>query len=151
MAGLHQMPSDQESTRMGNIKMCWAKGQTNPWATKPLLTASTMMNSCLASPLHRICTKEHHSNIYCHIQTALNKSKTENSPDYKYQTVLSTGSKKSSAWPPLSRVYSAVTPHQQSTPGTFWARQCWKEVKTLKGCLFNPVCDTKLTTVKKID
>ena len=151
MAGLNQMPSDLERE---NMKMCWAKGQTNPWATKPLLTASTMINSCLASPLHRVCTEKHywigtHSHIYCHIQTALNKSKNENSPDTKYQTVLSTGSKKSSVWPPLSRVHSALTPHQRSNPGTFWARQCWKEVKTWKGYLFNPVCDTKLTTDPK--
>ena len=60
MAGLHQMPSDPESTKMDNMKMRWAKGQTSPWATKPLLTASTMINSCLASPLHRICTEDHY-------------------------------------------------------------------------------------------
>ena len=37
-----------------------------------------------------------HSHIYSHIQTELNNSKIENSPnfEYKYLTALSTGSKK---------------------------------------------------------
>ena len=70
-----------------------------------------------------------HSHIYSHIQTELNISKIENSPivEYKHLTALSTGSKKSSVWPPKSRVCSAVALHRQSTPDTFWARQCWKK------------------------
>ena len=60
--------------------------------------------------------------------------------------LLSTGSMKSSVWPPLSLVYSAVTPHQQSIPDTFSARQCWKKVKTWMGYLFNTVHNNKLTT-----
>ena len=66
------------------------------------------------------------SHIYSHIQTELDNSKTENSPNlaYKYSAVLSTGSKKSSEWPQLSRVYPVVASHQQSTPGIFLERQC---------------------------
>ena len=88
-----------------------------------------------AHSLHRrtLLNKHTLSHIYCHIQTELNNSKIENSPNYMYPTVLSTGSKKSSVRPPLSRVYSAVTPQRPSTSDTFWARQCWKEVKTYKG------------------
>ena len=33
--------------------MCWAKSQTNTSATKPLLTPSTIINSCLVSPAHQ--------------------------------------------------------------------------------------------------
>ena len=62
-----------------------------------------------------------HSHIYSHIQTELDNSKTENSPNlvYKYSAILSTGSKKSSEWSPLSRVYPAVASHQGSTPDIF--------------------------------
>ena len=50
-----------------------------------------------ALSLQRTLLKRHTiSNIYSHIQTELNNSKNENSPDYKCPTVLSTGSKKSS-------------------------------------------------------
>ena len=98
---------------------------------------SDQLLSCfqIAQSLHRRTLLNRHtlSHIYCHIQTELNNSKIENSPNYMYPTVLSTGSKKSSVRPPLSRVYSAVTPQRPSIPDTFWARQCWKEVKTYKG------------------
>ena len=87
-----------------------------------------------AKSLHRRTYLKRHtlSHIYCQIQTELNNGKNENSPDYKYRKVPSAGSKKSSVWPPLSRVYSAVIPHRWSTPDTFWARQRWKEVKIWK-------------------
>ena len=99
-----------------------------------------------AQSLHRRTLLKRHtlSHIYCHIQTELNNSKNENSPNsavHRLQEVI--------CMTPLSRVYSAVPPHQRSTPDTFSARQCWKELKTWKGYLFSPVCDTKLTTDPK--
>ena len=74
--------------------------------------------SCTVSAQKNITVKaDTLSHIYSHIQTELNNSKIENSPnfEYKYLTALSTGSKKSPVWPPQSRVCSAVAPHQQST------------------------------------
>ena len=142
---------------------------TNPWAPKPLLTASTMINSCLAWSAHQadswwlrymehkdivkaniggqaqgiflhcmvsaqknITVKAYtHSQIYSHIQRELKKTaklKTHQTwREYKYLTALSTGSKKSSVWPPQCRVCSAVAPHRELTPNTFWTRQCWKK------------------------
>ena len=100
-----------------------------------------------AQSLHRRTLLKRHtlSHIYCHIQTELNNSKNENSPGYKYPTVLSTGSKKSSVWRhcPESTQQSLLTsdppqiPSQQDS-----AERKWKH-------LFNPVCDTKLTTDPK--
>ena len=61
---------------------------------------------CTESAQKNINVKAYtHSHIYPHIQREFGNSKTENSPNlvYKYSTVLSTGSKKSSVWPPLSR------------------------------------------------
>ena len=151
MAGLNQMPSDLEITEVDNMKMCWAKGQTNPWATKPLLTASTMINSRLASPLHslhrRTLLKKAHT--LSHLLSYSNRIKQQQKQKAHHivsTQLLSTGSMKSSVWPPLSLVYSAVTPHQQSIPDTFSARQCWKKVKTWMGYLFNTVHNNKLTT-----
>ena len=58
---------------------------------------------CTESAQKNINVKAYtHSHIYSHIQRELDNSQTENSPNlvYKYSTVLSTGSKKSSVWPP---------------------------------------------------
>ena len=76
------------------------------------------------------------SHIYSHIQTELDNSKTENSPNlaYKYSAVLSTGSKKSSEWPQLSRVYPVVASHQRSTPDLLCARS--KNMKWVPVSLF---------------
>ena len=154
MAGLNQMPSDLESTETDNMKsvgqkvkqipeqqnLCW---QLLQWSIPALLP------HCTESAQKNITEKVHTLSHLLSYSNRIKQQQNENSPDYKYSTVLSTGSKKLSIWPPLSRVYSAVTPHQQSTPDTFWARQCWKEVKTWMGYLFNPVCDNKLQ-IKKI-
>ena len=96
------------------------------------------------SPLYGVCAEDHYcksmhtlSHLFSH-SNGINNSKIENSPnsEYKYLRVLSKGSKKSSVWPPQSRVCSAVAPHQQFTPDTFWARQCWKKWKHEMGtCL----------------
>ena len=119
---------------------------TNPWAPKPLLTALTMINTCLAwsayqadswclvngtqwhrqskhwrsGPRHP-CTvsaqknitvkADTHSNIYSHIKTELNNSKTEKLTklkEYLYSIVLSTGSQKV--------ISTASTDHWRSGP-----------------------------------
>ena len=143
MAGLHQMPSDPESTKMDNMKMRWAKGQTSPWATKPLLTASTMINSCLASPLHRICTEDHYWKGRHSLTFTVIFKQNETTQKTKTHQIISTQHCCPQA--PRSHLYDLHCP--ESTQQSLLTS--WKEVKTWKGYLFNPVCNTKLTTDKK--
>ena len=154
MAGLNQMHSDLKSTERENVKMCWEKVKQIPEQQNPcwqLLQWSTpiLLPHCTQSAQKNITVKAH---ILSHLLSYSNRIKQQQKQkltklNHKYSTALSTSSKRSSIWPPLFSLLS--TPHQPSTPDTFWARQCWKEVKTWKGYLFNPVCDTKLTTDKK--
>ena len=65
---------------------------------------------CTESAQKNINVKAYtHSHIYSHIQRELDNTKTENSPNlvWKYTTVLPTGSKKSSVWPPLASLTSS--------------------------------------------
>ena len=71
----------------------------------------------LGNLLH--CTESAQKNINTHtlaliLTREFGNSKTKNSPNlvFKYFTVMSTGSKKSSGWHPLSRVYPAVASQQ---------------------------------------
>ena len=128
--------------------LAWSAHQADSWwlwymehndIIKANIGGQALDTPCTVSAQKNITVKaDTHSHIYSHIQTELNNSKTENSSNYgyKYLTVLSTGSKKSSVWPPLSKVCTAVAPHWQSTPDTFWAGQCWKKFKHERGtCL----------------
>ena len=150
---LNQMPSDLGSTEMDNMKMCWAKGQTNPWATKPLLTASAMINSCITSLLHRVCTTEH---IWkgTHSLTFIVKFK-QNSTTTKTKTHQIISTQQHCPQAPRSHLYDLRCPKstQQSLltsdpPQIPSEQDCWKEVKTWKGYPFSPVCDNKLITNK---
>ena len=56
VAGPHQTPSDlkKKSTLRENMKMCMANVQTNPQATKPLLTVSMVSTPVLLDKLTRL-------------------------------------------------------------------------------------------------
>ena len=110
--------------------------RSNKSLSNKTLADNDQLLSCFptAQSLHRrtLLKRHTHYHIHCQIQTELNNSKNENSPNsavHRLQEVI--------CMTPLSRVYSAVTPHQRSTPDTFSARQCWKEVKTpVQSCLW---------------
>ena len=133
---------------------------TNPWAIKPLLTASTMIN-CLAWSAHQADswwlvrrTQWHHQNVHwrsgpwkpCKVSAQKNfivKADTLSNlfshsnwikqqqiwklTNLSVQALNSTVHRLQEVISMASTVCSAVTPHGQTTPDTFWARQCWKK------------------------
>ena len=111
MAGLNQMHSDLKILK-GRIWRCVGQKvkqipeQQNPcwqWSTPVLLPY------CTESAQKNITEKAHtlpHSLSYSNRFKQQQKQKLTKL-DHKYSTALSTGSKKSSVWPPLSRVHSA--------------------------------------------
>ena len=74
----------------GECEDVLGKGQTNPWATKPLLlqwSTPVLLPHCTESAQKNITEKSlTHSHIYCHMQTELNHSKNKNSPSLTIST-----------------------------------------------------------------